>query len=212
MHKSNTKLLYLNFSLKQISSLTRSSQIREYYNSLLYSLHRKSSNTTMTTFPASNYNELLTISRDELDAFTKMRADFKRSKPTKIAYDNIVAHRFHTHMKANPRPAFNQILAISRDKIETVMNRANKHFDKVERQLDNWSIQSRFLEIDVCLHCQTTYRCDEMAFEDTAIHSVSVSIVAYFDAKNIYGSDKMNVDVFRVINELYRDIRQTLHA
>ena len=166
----------------------------------------------MTTFSVSDYNQLLTISREELDALTKMQSDFKRSKPTKIAYNDIVAHRFRTHMKANPRPAFNQILAIARDKIETVINRTNKHFDKVERQLDNWSIQSRFLEIDVCLHCQTHYRCDEMAFEDTAIHSVSVSIVAHFDAKNIYGTDKMNVDVFRVINELYSDIRQTLRA
>lgn len=142
------------------------------------------------------------ISRDEIDGIAMIQANFRTSKPIRITYDNIVVHGFSTGLQKNPRPAFDEILEFARAKIDGVMSCLEQPC-KIEQQGDNWTIVSRFLKIQICLHCHTFYDCSEFVFEDTAHHRVSISVAAGFDTKYVYRHNKYNEEVFQIVNKLY---------
>jgi hypothetical protein len=132
-----------------------------------------------------NYDSLLSISREELDAFTTIHANFKPKKQLKIAYNDILVRKFDTIVSYNPQLVFDEILAISGRKIDNILSEMDSKIDDVERQFseespsetDRWTIHTRFLKISVSLHCYTEY---DFGVENTATHRVVVSFTAHF--------------------------------
>jgi hypothetical protein len=164
-----------------------------------------------------NYDSLLSISREELDAFTTIHANFKPKKQLKIAYNDILVRKFDTIVSYNPQLVFDEILAISGRKIDNILSEMDSKIDDVERQFseespsetDRWTIHTRFLKISVSLHCYTEY---DFGVENTATHRVVVSFTAHFDASRIYGKDSYNIDAFSTVNNIYSRIQQQFAA
>jgi hypothetical protein len=150
------------------------------------------------------------ISREEIDGLALIFAESKKSNPIKVTYDNICIREFHTCMKTNPRPVFNDILDSTAKKIkEVIAEFKDKDSTKIVGT-DSWQIKTKYLTLDLCLHCYSEYDMSDFVFEDTAIHRVVVSVVTYFDTKYMYRLDKSNEEVFRSINQFYVDLKIAL--
>ena len=156
----------------------------------------------------SDYDQLLSISREELDTFTNIHAEFRPKKPLKIAYNDILVRRFDTTVSYNPRLVFDEILTISGRKIDNILSEMDSKIDNAERQFDEWTIHTRFLKISICAHCYTEYDYSDFVFENTANHRVVISFTAHFDASRIYGKDAYNIDAFTTVNNIYSRIQQ----
>lgn len=152
--------------------------------------------------------ELLTISREELDGLNRIQAEFRPSIPLQITYENICVHEFDTDMKFNPCPVFMAAEDFAHEEISRLVATFVK--DSVKAQGDSWFIKTRFLSMNICLHSYTVYDQSDFVFEDVATHRTVVSIVAHFDTKYMYRSDKHNEDVFASVNKFYNCLANAL--
>ena len=157
-------------------------------------------------------NDPLAISREELDCFTRIQSDFKKSNPIKITYGNICIQKFNTDMNKNPRPFFKTTIDLATEKIDAVISKFDQKDSTKKTGTDSWQINTRFITIDLCLHSYSEYDQSDFVFEDTAIHRVVVSVIVHFDTKYTYSLDKYNVDVFKTVNEFYVDLKSALTA
>lgn len=153
--------------------------------------------------------ETLAISREELDGFRLMFSEYKESNPIKMTYDNICVHEFNTDMKANPRPIFSTIIDVADEYIDAAISQLDKDCMVVLSE-DSWRIKTRFVIIDICLHCYSEYDQGDFVFEDVATHRVVVSMTASFDTKYMYGADEHNSEVFNIVNQFYASLKRDL--
>lgn len=153
--------------------------------------------------------DALFISREELDGLTMLFSEHKQSNPIKITYDPICVHAFNTDMNANPRPVFSTILDIADKYIDTAISLLDKDSMVVVSE-DSWRIKTRFVVIDLCLHCYSEYDQGDFVFEDVATHRVVVSMIASFDTKYMYGADRYNEEVFRIVSQFYVSLKRDL--
>ena len=157
----------------------------------------------------TDLSDVLAISREELDGFRLMFSEFKESNPIKITYDNICVHEFNTDMNANPRPIFSTIIDVADEYIDAAISQLDKDCVVVVSE-DSWRIKTRFVIIDICLHCYSEYDQSDFVFEDVATHRVVVSMTASFDTKYMYGADRYNEEVFRIVNQFYASLKHDL--
>jgi hypothetical protein len=150
----------------------------------------------------------LNIDREELDGLTLLFAESRSNAPITMTYDNICVHEFATDVKTNPRPTFSAVLDFAHEKIGKAVESLEK--DSVKTRGDDWTIKNRFMTMDICLHCYTTYDEGDFVFEDVATHRVDISVVAKFDAKYIYQSEECNANVFATINQFYSQLAQSI--
>lgn len=153
-------------------------------------------------------SEVLNVSREEYDILNNVFCKFNANAPIKLTYDNIVVHEFFTDMRANPRGVFNEALDFAEKEIDAAVKEAN--VESFAKCLDNWSLKTRFMTIELCLHCYTEYDQSDFAFEDVAIHRVAVSMTAYYDSKYTYRKDEHNAEVFETATELYTALQKAL--
>ena len=153
--------------------------------------------------------DVLAISREELDGLTRMFSEYKESNPIRITYDNICVHAFNTDMNVNPRPIFNTIIDVADEYIDAAISQLDKDCMVVLSE-DSWRIKTRFVIIDICLHCYSEYDQSDFVFEDVAIHRVVVSMTASFDTKYMYQLDKYNAEVFSIVNQFYAGLKRDL--
>ena len=156
----------------------------------------------------TDFSEMLNVSREEYDRINDIFCQFNQSAPIKLTYDNIVAHEFYTDMRANPRGVFNEVLDFAEKEINEVVQAAN--VESFAKYLDNWSLKTRFMTIDLCLHCYTEYDQSDFVFEDVAIHRVAVSMTACYDSKYTYRTDGHNAEVFETATNLYMALQKAL--
>jgi hypothetical protein len=113
-------------------------------------------------------------------------------------------------MQTNPRPVFNGILDLASKRInEAIAGFKDKDSTKTVGA-DAWQIKTKYLTLDLCLHCYSEYDMGDFVFEDTAIHRVVVSVIAQFDTKYMYRQNKYNEEVLRHVNQFYVDLKTAL--
>ena len=152
--------------------------------------------------------EVLNVSREEYEILNNIFCKFNANANIKLTYDNIVVHEFCSDMRANPRGVFNEALDFAEKEIDAAVKHAN--VESFVKCLDNWKLKTKFMTIDICLHCHTEYDQGEFVFEDTAIHRVAVSMTAHYDSKYTYRKDAYNAEVFETATELYAALQNAL--
>jgi len=151
-------------------------------------------------------NSVLSVPQEEIDGINRVFSEYNSSIPLKFTYDNITIHEFSTDMKTNPNPVFSAVLDFAEKQIDAAV----VGFSSTTVGTDSWQIKTKFLTINLCLHCYSEYDQSDFAFEDIATHRVVVSMTAYYDTKYIYRSDKCNADAFGAVNQFYIDLRTSL--
>ena len=150
------------------------------------------------------------VSREEIDGLAQIFSEFRKSNPIKVSYDNICIKEFRTCMKTNPRLVFNEFLIPATKTINETIAEFKDKDSATTVGTDSWRIKTKYLTFDLCLHCYSEYDMGDFVFEDTAIHRVVVSAVAYFDTKHMYREDKYNQETFALLNKFYVGLKTAL--
>jgi len=129
-------------------------------------------------------------------------------QPIRMTYGNILVHKFHTDMGADPRHTFK----IALDYAERTVADLVKKFETEDSSsksagIRSWQITNGFISFNLCLHCFTQYDQSDIVVEDIATHRVVVSMTANFDANKVYKSDAHATEVFAEVNQFYVELK-----
>lgn len=127
--------------------------------------------------------------------------------PLRMTYGNILVHKFHTDMSADPRHTFKLALDYAEKKIADLVSKFETEDSSKTAGLRSWQITNGFISFNLCLHCFTQYDQSDFVAEDIATHRVVVSMTANFDANKVYKSDSHATEVFAEVNQFYADIK-----
>lgn len=127
--------------------------------------------------------------------------------PIRMTYGNVVVHKFHTDMAADPRHTFKLALDYAEKKVDDLVKKfSTEDSSSKTAGIRSWQITNGFISFNLCLHCYTQYDQSDFVAEDIATHRVVVSMTANLDANMVYKSDPHATEVFAEVNQFYTDL------
>ncbi len=164
----------------------------------------------MTTAEPQTYNVFSGMERSEIEGLTAFANMRKPSIPFRVKYDDILVEQFYTGINTDPRYDFEDITEYAENVIDYAITDFNQKDASQKNGRHSWQIKSGFITIDLCLHCSTKYNCGEDVFEDIAAHRVAVTMVAYYDTKQVYKSPSHTTEVFEGLNQFYSKLQMVM--
>jgi len=166
--------------------------------------------TTISNEPQT-YNVFSGMERSEIEGLTAFANIRKHSIPFRVKYDDILVDGFYTGMNTDPREAFNDLTNYAEQVIDYTISDFNRKDSVSKPGAHSWQIQTGFITIDLCLHCHTEYNCGEDVFEDVATHRVAVTMVAYYNTKQVYRSVSHSTEIFEGLNQFYCNLKMAIN-
>lgn len=164
-----------------------------------------------TAIETTEYNVFSGMERSEIEGLTAFANMRKPSIPFRVKYDDILVDGFYTGMNTDPRKVFADITEYAEEVIDYTISGVNT-FDSVSKpECHSWQIKTGFITIDVCLHCSTKYICSEDVFEDIAAHRVAITVVAYYNTKQVYRSVSHSTEIFEGLNQFYCNLKMAIN-